>query len=117
MSDDLYTLGRFGKRLLLPATLLTLGVGMLIGCIPMPLPEKVLSGRDFRGVLHPKRAEPRIRIGTPRGEVEAILGKPGYRADEGQTVGYLLEVRKGFYLIPLCFTATPRNRWYLLRVR
>jgi hypothetical protein len=104
-------------RMITPIALAVLGVAILIGCIPVPVPERVLSGRDFRKAVSGMERAGGLLVWASRRQVESVLGKPNLQTNKGRTVGYLLHTRHGYYVWPLCFTAVPNEEWYLLTIR
>ena len=103
-------------RFIIAVALLILGVVLLIGCIPIPGPEKVSSGRDFRRFIDPHSKSPHIQVGMTRSQVEWWLGTSGYQEAKGRIVVYELGTIDGFYLVPLCFKTQERRHMRELRL-
>ena len=104
-------------RVAVPILCATIGIFLLIGCIPIPLPEKVVQGKDFRAQLKPPAANRLLSRGrSTRREIEMVLGSPTYRDRTGRQMCYYLETRAGAYVYPLCFNATEMDRIYVLQL-
>ena len=93
---------RSSVRLAIPSTILVFATWLLVGCFYIPTrPRVVLTGtrQDFRilagSALFPGR--------TTRGQVLATLGPAPFSTAYGRALGYVLEVHKGTWFVPVCF--------------
>jgi hypothetical protein len=104
---------RGGLRLAIPLLLIALSLWLLIGCIYLPTKEKVrLTGttKDFRSLPgYAAGGEPQVAGRFTRERIEALLGRPPYVSDTRRSVMYVLHIKTGIFLAPLCFTARDWN--------
>jgi hypothetical protein len=100
-------------RWLVPLALIALGAALLIGCIPIPAPEKILAGTDYRKFAGDDGQLLRNGV-TTRQEIVARLGQPQKSAEGGRFAAYYLHTNSGFWIMPLCFHATPDDHFRLL---
>ena len=104
------------KLWFLPTVLCFLGVVLLIGCIPIPTPEKVVAGTDYRRVFG-KQGEWLVRGETTKQQVLTHLGPPQHEASDGEFLGYYLETNYGFWVQPLCFNAGRTQAYWMLSLQ
>jgi hypothetical protein len=106
---------RSWRRLVPPITLLILLTWVMVGCVYIPTFEHVqLTGSkaDFRQMTGDKPDEHKIIPGrTTRAQIEAVLGPPRSRSDDGRSVVYVIDTHQGLWTVPLCFFATRYANW------
>jgi hypothetical protein len=101
---------RFRISVILPIALIIIPLWLLIGCLYIPTGEMVYrtgSKKDFRPLVGNAGGDKPIVVGRiSRAGVEAILGSPPYSSSNGRRVMYVMHVKKGVWIMPLCFTAS-----------
>ena len=98
---------------LLPTALCFLGGALLIGCIPIPMKEKVITGTDYRRVFG-ERGQWLVDGKTTRQQVLNHLGPPQYKTDTGAFFGYFLQTNTGYWVQPLCFQGVRADQFRIL---
>ena len=100
-------------RILLPLGLIATSIWLLVGCLYLPTGENVhLTGskKDFRRLAgYDAEKKPVVAGRFTRDRIEAVLGRPPYISDSGRRAMYVIHVKTGILIAPLCFTATDRN--------
>jgi len=100
-------------RVAVPFALVGLSLWLLVGCLYLPTGENVhLTGskKDFRSLPgDDAENKPHVAGQFTRGGNEAILGRPPYISDNRKRVMYVIHVKTGILIAPLCFTARDRN--------
>jgi hypothetical protein len=100
---------RFGLGVLLPALLILAGLLVLTGCIFIPGFHETVEKTNVAAKVGDASSNRPIRVGNAtRAQIVAMFGPPQYVDDTGRRIGYRWTVRNGIWLVPLCFTATPR---------
>jgi len=84
---------------------------LLSGCVYVPLPDKVVSGPDFRDALGDDVAEKTpIRPGIAfREQIVWWLGEPQVMTPDNRAVQYRMDVRPGVWVAPLGIRARHRR--------
>lgn len=99
------------KKIILPMTLIVLGLCMLVGCLFVPTFEMPSSRSeiDFRKYVsdHTWSRKPIRPFHADRRSVEAILGPPSLISGDRRAIGYLFKVHSGVWLWPLCGGGDP----------
>ena len=104
-------------RLLLPAALAGVGVFLLVGCIYVPMFNKVEEGQNYSKKVGNAKSRKPIRVGRAhRDDVMRVLGAPPYASPDGRRAAYPWSVTNGIWVWPLCFNAYAQrgNRALLL---
>jgi hypothetical protein len=107
-----YAAGR-QLRIVVPLTLIGISLWLLVGCLYIPTGENVhLTGskKDFRTLAGYDTDKKPVAAGRfSRERIEAVLGRPPYISDNRKRVMYVIHVKTGVLIAPLCFTARDRN--------
>lgn len=102
----------FKKRHLTPWALIVASVWLLVGCLYIPTGENVhLTGskKDFRQLpAYDDHQNPQVAGRFTRDKIEALLGPPPYVSANRRRVMYVVHVKSGLFIAPLCFTARDR---------
>jgi hypothetical protein len=101
------------RRRLLPTALCLLGISLLIGCIPIPMKEKVTAGTDYRRVFG-DHGQWLVDGQTTREQIVKHLGPPQHNASDGEFFGYFLETNTGYWIQPLCFQGVRADQLRIL---
>jgi hypothetical protein len=100
-------------RIAIPLVLVAFSIWLLVGCLYLPTGENVhLTGskKDFRSLPgDDAENKPHVAGQFTRGGIDAILGRPPYISDNRKRVMYVIHVKTGMLIAPLCFTARDRN--------
>jgi hypothetical protein len=100
---------RFAVGVLLPAILILVGLLILTGCIFIPGFHETVARTNVAAKVGDAQSERPIRVGfATRQQIVSMFGPPQYADYMGRRIGYSWTVRNGIWLVPLCFTATPR---------
>jgi hypothetical protein len=100
---------RFAFGILLPAVFIAMGLLILTGCIFIPGFHETVEKTNLAAKVGDANSDRPIRVGyATREQIVAMFGPPQYVDDSGRRIGYGWTVRNGIWIVPLCFTATPR---------
>jgi hypothetical protein len=90
------------------------GIALLIGCeIPFTHKEKIVTGTDFRPFAGD--GGDKLQNGkTTRADILGHLGLPQKGSSNSRFIAYYLQTNTGFWVVPLCFTGAPQDRFALL---
>jgi hypothetical protein len=108
-----------GRRSIIVSISLTLvGLWLLVGCIYIPGRDKLPAGaRDPRPFVGKRDSNLPLKVGTSsREDVFQVLGQRDGGSLDGRTWEYHWEAQNGRWLLPLCFTADPAWRRYVMRL-
>jgi hypothetical protein len=101
------------RRAAVPLALIFVSLWLLVGCLYLPSREKVrLTGtrEDFRELPgYDAARQPHVDGRFTRDSIEAVLGRPPYASQSGRRVMYVVHVKSGALIAPLCFTARDRE--------
>jgi hypothetical protein len=97
------------RRAAVPLALIFVAVWLLVGCLYLPSREKVsLTGtrQDFRELPgYDAARQPHVAGRFTRQSIEAVLGRPPYVSDNRRRAMYVIHIKSGVLIAPLCFTA------------
>ena len=95
-------------RIAMPLALIAVSLWLLVGCLYLPTGENVhLTGskKDFRTLPgYDAEKTPVVAGRFTRDRIEALLGRPDYRSNNGRRVMYVLHASSGVWIMPLCFS-------------
>jgi hypothetical protein len=111
-------MGNNYRRFLIPAALIFSVIGLLAGCIPIPVFKPEAGGvRPETRIGGPGSNKP-LKLGrATREEVIRVLGPPEFAPAGGASLLYRYEVVESVTVYPLCFMASPdypRSRYLWL---
>ena len=96
-------------RVAVPFALIGLSLWLLVGCLNFPTGDNVhLTGskKDFRLMpSYDADQKPQVAGRFTRKRIEALLGRPPYLSRNGRRVMYVIHVKRGIVIMPVCFTA------------
>ena len=99
---------RFRRTAILPVAITLASLWLLIGCLYIPTPQRLrLTGskKDFRPLVS---YEDTHKVIVPRrisrAAVEALLGPPPFESVNRRRLLYVIHLKKGIWIMPLCFT-------------
>ncbi len=93
----------------MPAVLILAGLVILTGCIFIPGFHETVEKTDVAAKVGDAGSNRPLRVGyATREQIVAMFGVPQYADNTGRRIGYEWTVRNGMWIVPLCFTATPR---------
>ena len=99
---------RFHLAATLPLAIILASLWLLVGCLYIPTPERLhLTGsrQDFRPLVgRPGSQRAIVERRISRAAVEALLGPPPYASANGRRLMYVIHLKKGVWIMPLCFT-------------
>jgi hypothetical protein len=97
----------------LPFGMIAACLWLLVGCLYIPTsPHVDLTGskKDFRPLAgYDAAKKPMIAGNFSRSAIEAVLGPPPYVSENGRYAMYVIHVKVGLLIAPLCFTARDRT--------
>ncbi len=106
------------RRFVLPATLIGLGVFLLVGCIYIPTFNGVKTGQNYSKKVGDAKSRKPVRVGRSTFEdVLRILGAPSATKPGDEALAYAWTVQTGVAIWPLCFHAEPINGYRTLVLR
>ena len=91
------------KRTLVPAALIVTGIGLLSGCIFVPIPERTIAGTNVAAQVGGENSSKPLRVGrTTCEEVLRVLGEPAQASSNGRELTYTWGVQTAIWVWPLC---------------
>ena len=107
------TLVRRFRAIAWPLSLILAALWLLIGCLYIPTPQRLhLTGshQDFRPLVgHAGSQKAIVERRISRAAVEALLGPPPYASANGRRLLYVIHLKNGIWIVPLCFTVASRE--------
>jgi hypothetical protein len=96
-------------RIAIPSALIVGGILALVGCIPLPFPERSAdpAQKDIRTMFGDSSSKRAFRTSkSTRAEIISALGPPPYASQDEKSIAYTFNMYNGLLIVPLCFTAT-----------